>query len=102
MPNPIVAGRVTNVGRRASDEVVQAYLTPVSRVAHEPLRALAGFERLHLEPGQSRRVELRLRPEAFASVTEQGTREYRPGTYELSLGGGQPLAGVPAVRAPRS
>jgi hypothetical protein len=30
------------------------------------------------------------------SVTEKGTREYRTGAYDVSIGGGQPLADVPS------
>ena len=58
------------------------------------LRSLAAFDRIHLAPGESARVELRLPPESFASITDKGTREYRPGAFEVSIGGGQPLAGV--------
>jgi hypothetical protein len=42
-------------------------------------------------------VEFRLPPERFATVTDEGEREYRPGIYQLSIGGGQPLANVPAT-----
>jgi beta-glucosidase len=92
-----VAARVTNVGKRAGDEVAQVYVAPQQREPRAPLRALAAFQRLHLAPGESRRIELRLAPEAFATINDQGTREYRPGVYRLSVGGGQPLASVAAT-----
>lgn len=92
-----VAARVTNVGKRAGDEVAQVYVAHREREPGTPLRALAAFQRLHLAPGESTRVELRLPAEAFATITDQGTREYRPGAYRLSVGGGQPLAGVAAT-----
>lgn len=90
----VVSGRVTNVGKRASDEVAQVYVAALAREPGTPRRALAAFDRLTLGPGESSKLELRLPPESFATITEQGTREYRPGTYEISLGGGQPLAGL--------
>ncbi|HWO12100.1 MAG TPA: glycoside hydrolase family 3 C-terminal domain-containing protein [Polyangiaceae bacterium] len=89
-----VAARVTNVGRRPGEEVAQAYVAARQRAPRAPLRALAGFQRLQLAPGESARVEIQLPPESFATVTEQGSREYRPGTYDISIGGGQPLADV--------
>jgi beta-glucosidase len=92
-----LVARVTNVGQRASDEVVQAYVARRAREPRAPLRALAAFDRIHLAPGQSARLELRLPPESFISVTEKGTREYRPGSYDVSIGGGQPLAGLAAT-----
>jgi beta-glucosidase len=93
----VVAARVTNVGKRASDEVAQVYVAARQREPRAPLRALAAFQRLHLAPGESTRVSLRLSRESFATVTDQGKREYRPGIYEVSVGGGQPLANVPAT-----
>ncbi|HTV23770.1 MAG TPA: fibronectin type III-like domain-contianing protein, partial [Polyangiaceae bacterium] len=62
-----------------------------------PLRALAAFDRVHLAPGESMNVELKLPPEAFASINEKGGREYHPGSYDVSIGGGQPLARVAAT-----
>jgi beta-glucosidase len=93
----VVAARVTNVGQRASDEVVQAYVARRPREPRAPLRALAAFDRIHLAPGESARVELRLPPQSFVSVTEKGAREFLPGAYDVSIGGGQPLAGVAAT-----
>jgi beta-glucosidase len=92
----VVAARVTNIGKRAGDEVAQAYVTRRPREPRGPLRALAAFDRIHLAPGESARVELRLPAESFASISEKGAREYRPGAFEVSLGGGQPLADVPS------
>ena len=67
------------------------------REPRTPIRALASFQRLHLAPGESTRVELRLPRESFATVTDQGTREYHPGVYQVSVGGGQPLPAVAAT-----
>jgi beta-glucosidase len=90
----VVAARVTNVGKQPSDEVAQAYVARRPREARGPLRALAAFDRIHLAPGESARVELSLPPESFASINEKGAREYRPGAFDVSIGGGQPLAGL--------
>jgi beta-glucosidase len=92
-----IVARVTNVGKRAGDEVVQVYVAPERRTPRAPLRALAAFQRLPIAPGESARVELRLPPESFATITDAGKREYLEGAYEISIGGGQPLANVPAT-----
>jgi beta-glucosidase len=58
--------RVTNLSRRVGSEVVQLYLaSPPS--AGEPPRQLKGYAKLALDPGQSRRVDLRLRRRDLAS-----------------------------------
>jgi beta-glucosidase len=92
----VVHARVTNVGKQASDEVAQVYVSRRPREPRAPLRALAAFDRIHLAAGESARITLRLPPEAFAVVTQSGAREYRPGVYDVSIGGGQPLRGVAA------
>jgi len=51
---------VTNTGQRAGDTVVQLYVSyPASKVAR-PKQALAGFERVRLQPGEQRTVHLPL------------------------------------------
>ncbi len=100
---PIEAGqplsasvRVTNTGKIAGDEVVQLYLQ-FPRVAGAPLRALRGFQRIHLAPGASRIVRFHLKPRALSMVTEAGDIVVPPGTYGISIGGGQPGAGAPGM-----
>jgi len=52
--------RVTNVGARAGDEVVQLYLSCPSSAHHRAPKVLVGFGRLHLEPGEQRGLRMRL------------------------------------------
>ena len=56
-----VAVDVTNTGRRAGDEVVQLYTHQRTSRDKVPLKALRGFQRVHLEPGQTRTVRFTLR-----------------------------------------
>jgi beta-glucosidase len=88
--------RVTNTGKVAGDEVVQLYLE-FPEVAGAPLRALRGFQRIHLAPGASRIVRFHLSRRDLSMVTESGRIIVAPGTYTVSVGGGQPGAGAPAV-----
>jgi beta-glucosidase len=93
---PVAAGRpvelgveVRNTGARAGDEVVEVYVQgPPSPVA--PLRALAGFKRVHLAPGEARRVAFSLDARALSQVDATGARRVEPGIYRISVGGGQP------------
>jgi len=87
---------VTNTGKVAGDEVVQLYLK-FPEVAGAPIRALRGFQRIHLEPGANQKVEFRLNPRDLSMVTETGDIIVAQGKYTLSVGGGQPGAGVQSV-----
>jgi len=86
-----VAGHVlvTNTGTRAADEVVQLYLThPEARPA--PLRALAGFQHVHLEAGESKMLSFAVTPRELSLVDTDGQRAVRPGRVIVYAGGGQP------------
>jgi beta-glucosidase len=79
---------VTNASDKAGDEVVEAYLkTPQ---AAGPIHSLAGFERVHLQAGETRAVTLHFDPRTLSSVDEKGERAVIPGKYELTLAGAQP------------
>jgi beta-glucosidase len=84
---------VTNTGSTAGDEVAQLYLE-FPKVPGAPLRALRGFQRVHLEPGASQTVHFRLRPRDLSMVTEAGEPIVAAGEYKVSVGGGQPGTGV--------
>jgi beta-glucosidase len=57
---------VTNTGARAGVEVVQLYVGLRGTSVAQPVRALAGFQRVALAPGETRKVSFELGPEAFA------------------------------------
>ena len=89
---------VANTGAMDGDEVVQLYLSRPG-VAGAPLRALAGFQRIHLARGETRRVQFTLRDRDLSTVDPQGVRRTMPGAVDLWIGGGQPettALGVPA------
>jgi beta-glucosidase len=83
--------KVTNTGKLGGDEVVQLYLKFPS-VPGAPLKALRGFERVHLEAGASRQVKFDLKPRDLSMVTEAGEPVIPEGEFTLFVGGGQPGA----------
>jgi len=84
---------VKNTGKVAGDEVAELYLT-FPNVPGAPLKALRGFQRVHLEPGASQQISFELKPRDLSMVTEAGEPEIPEGTFTLSIGGGQPGAGA--------
>ncbi len=87
---------VTNTGKIAGDEVVQLYLK-FPDVPGAPIRALRGFQRVHLEPGASQKVDFHLNSRDLSMVSDLGDVIVAQGKYTVSIGGGQPDTGVPAV-----
>jgi beta-glucosidase len=81
---------VHNVGEMAGDEVVQVYVRDEAASLPAPRHSLAAFSRVHLAPGESRKVILSVRPRAFALADEVGDWMIEPGTFTVFVGGGQP------------
>jgi beta-glucosidase len=84
-----VEADVNNTGNRAGDEVAELYLkSPQTDVS--PQLALEGFERIHLDAGESKHVVLHLAPRQLSEVDNKGVRAVNAGTYRVYLGGSQP------------
>jgi beta-glucosidase len=61
-----VSASITNTAQRAGEEVVQLYLRFRGTNLAQPVRALKGFQRIKLGPGETKNVSFALGPEAFA------------------------------------
>lgn len=57
---------VMNRGSRAGEETVQLYVQLRGTSVAEPVRALKGFQRIIMAPGETKKVKFELKPEAFA------------------------------------
>nr|WP_255719502.1 glycoside hydrolase family 3 C-terminal domain-containing protein [Pelomonas sp. P8] len=90
----VVRTAITNTSARDGDEVAQLYLAP-PRFEGGPRLALRGFQRLHLKAGERREVTYRLPARDLSFVDRDGVRQVMPGSYRVSVGGGQPDTGVP-------
>ena len=81
-----VTVRVRNTGGRAGDEVVQLYLRDVVAQVTRPVRQLAGFARVRLEPGAGADVEFRVHADRTAFTGRDLTRIVEPGEVEVLVG----------------
>jgi beta-glucosidase len=87
---------VTNTGSKAGDEVAQLYLE-FPKIPGAPLKALRGFQRVHLEAGASQKLRFELKPRDMSMVTEAGEPVVAEGAYTVFVGGGQPGTGAPVM-----
>ena len=99
----VISCTVRNTGDRAGTEVVQLYLSdPVAQVVR-PVRWLAGFARVRLDPGQARRVTFRVHADRTAFSGRTGARVVEPGEIRVAVGGASdqlPLQGSFTLRGP--
>jgi beta-glucosidase len=78
---------VTNTGARAGSEVVQLYVGDPEATVARPVRELRGFAKVALEPGETRRVRLRLGPRDLAYWhTTAGRWVVEGGRFDLAVG----------------
>lgn len=78
--------KVTNTGNRKGDEVVQLYLHQDLSTVVQPERQLKAFERITLDPGETREVTLHLDYGDLAIVDADMQWTVEPGTYHLLIG----------------
>lgn len=79
------AFKVTNTGPRKGDEVVQLYVRNTGTSVVQPERQLIAFERVTLEPGESRVLTFNIRPIDLAIVNNKMQWEVE-GEFEILIG----------------
>ena len=82
----MVSVDVENAGERAGEEVVQVYVSDVVTSATWVNKALKGFARVSLAPGETKTVKVELPWEAFCIVNAAGETVVEPGAFEILVG----------------
>ena len=82
-----VSVTITNAGKRAGVEVAQLYVRDMVGSVTRPVRELKGFQKVDLQPGQSREVTFTLKTSDLAFYTAAGKWEAEPGAFKVFVGG---------------
>jgi beta-glucosidase len=78
-----VSTEITNTGTRAGVETAQLYVQLRGTSIAQPVRALSGFQRIALAPGETRKVTFALGAEAFALWSDQNKFAVEPARVTL-------------------
>lgn len=81
-----VSFTLKNTGSRKGDEVVQLYIRDVLSSITVYEKALRGFERVSLEPGESKEVSFILTPKDLSLLDADFRRIVEPGEFEIMIG----------------
>jgi beta-glucosidase len=81
---------VKNSGKRDGDEVVQLYISHKDSTVKVPIRALKGFQRIHLKAGESKTISFELPSKDLTIIDAEGNSIQIAEDIEISVGGGQP------------
>ena len=78
---------ITNTGSVAGKEIVQLYIRDLTGSTNRPLKELKGFEKVSLEPGETKTVTIELDYRSFAWYsTNLGDWYAAGGSYEILIG----------------
>ncbi len=83
---------VTNSGDRAGDEVAQLYVREDVSSVVTPARALKGFSRIHLMPGETKTVSFRIPQEELEVWNAENKWAIEGGEYTVWAGGSSQAA----------
>ncbi len=78
--------KVTNTGKRAGDEVVQLYIRDVLSSVTTYEKNLCGFERVHLEPGETKEVCFTIEPRDLQLLNSDNHWVVEPGDFKVMVG----------------
>lgn len=82
-----VSVKVTNTGKTAGEEVVQLYIRDLVGRVVRPVRELKGFEKVHLNPSQTKEIVFTITPEMLSFYDDQLVWDWDAGEFEIMVGG---------------
>ena len=77
---------ISNTGSVAGDEVAQLYLRDLVSRATRPVKELKGFQKVHLEPGESKTISFELTDQELGYYNAKGEFVVETGAFEIMIG----------------
>ncbi len=78
---------ITNTGSRLGDEVAQMYIRDEVSSVTRPIKELKGFERITLNPGETKTVTFEINPAKLQFYDREMKRIVEPGMFTIMVGG---------------
>jgi len=82
-----VAIEISNTGKITGDEIVQLYIHDLYSSVTRPVKELKDFQRMHLEAGETKKIEFILSPEKFKFYDINMNYTLEPGDFDILVGG---------------
>ncbi len=78
--------QVKNSGQFAGDEVVQLYIKDLFASVARPIFELKGFQRVHLEAGETKEMSFQIKPEMLTMLDVELNRIVEAGEFRIMIG----------------
>jgi beta-glucosidase len=78
---------VTNTGSRQGVEIVQMYIRDIYSTSTRPVKELKGFQRVSLEPGESKVVSFKIDADLLSYYNHELEWVSEPGDFDIMIGG---------------
>lgn len=78
---------ITNTGKLAGEEIVQLYIRDMVANRVRPVAELKGFQKIALQPGESKQVTFDIDSDLLSYYDENGRLQLEPGNIQVSVGG---------------
>ena len=77
---------IKNEGTREGEEVVQLYIHDQLASVARPVLALKGFQKIHLMPGEAKRIKFTITPDMLAILNDSMQTVVEPGDFRVMIG----------------
>jgi beta-glucosidase len=81
-----ISVKISNTGKVEGTEVAQLYLRDVIGSVTTPIKALKGFNRITLKPGESGTVSFKIGPEQLSLWNREMKQVVEPGEFKIMIG----------------
>lgn len=82
----VVTCTIKNTGNKNGDEVVQLYIHDMLASVSRPVMELKGFQRIHLNAGESKEISFTITPEMLSMLDKDLKTVIEPGDFRIMIG----------------
>ena len=81
----LVSVNVKNIGERQGKETVELYVRDIFGSVSRPVKQLKGFEKIDLQPGETKNVNFVLTPDQLSFHNRENIKVIEPGEFIISI-----------------
>ncbi len=81
---------IHNDSQTSGEEIIQIYIKDIEASYRTPNSSLIFFNRVHLNPGEKKNINIIIDDKMMASFNQEGIKQIEPGIFKIFVGGSSP------------